>query len=69
MYRMSKKGLSIAMLRVGVKSGEDLAHLAGIGVNTVSRLNNGGTVKLATLDRIAKALDCDPVELLVEVNV
>ena len=31
-----------------------------------SRSNNGGTVKLSTLGRIAKALNVDPAELLEE---
>lgn len=69
MFRIDKKLLGIAMLNAGVKSGEDLAHLAGIGVNTVSRLQNGGRVKLATLQKLASALDVEPEELLAaEVN-
>lgn len=53
MYRIDKKLLDLAMLRAGVKSGKDLADLAGISVNTVSRMNNGGRVSLATLERLA----------------
>lgn len=64
MYRIDKKLLGLAMLQAGVKSGKELADLAGISVNTVSRMNNGGKVSLATLERLAAALDVDPEELL-----
>jgi len=66
MYKLSKNKLGIAMLNAKVKSARDLAVLAGVSVNTISRLNNGGTVKLSTLGRIAKALNVDPAELLEE---
>jgi len=64
MYKLSKNKLGIAMLNAKVKSARDLAVLAGVSVNTISRLNNGGTVKLSTLRRIAAALKVDPAELL-----
>jgi len=67
MYKLSKNKLGIAMLNAKVKSARDLAVLAGVSVNTISRLNNGGTVKLSTLRRIAAALKVDPAELLEEV--
>ena len=64
MYRINKKLLGVAMLNAGVKSAKELAALAGIGVNSVSRLNNGGSVKLATIKALANALGVDPEEIL-----
>ena len=64
MYRINKKLLGVAMLNAGVKSAKELAALTGISVNTVSRLNNGGSVKLATIQALANALGVDPEEIL-----
>ena len=55
------------MLNAGVESIRDLATVSGVSINTISRSNNGGTVKLSTLRRIAAALKVDPAELLEEV--
>lgn len=65
--RISKNKLGLAMLNAGVDSIRDLAAASGVSINTISRSNNGGTVKLATLRRIAAALNVDPSELLEEV--
>lgn len=62
--RIDKELLGLAVLQAGVKSGKELADLAGIGVNTVSRMKNGGKVSLGTLERLAAALDVEPEELL-----
>lgn len=64
MYRISKSGLGAAMLKAGVDSSKELAKLAGISVNTVSRFNNGGSVKLPTIQAIARALGVDPLEIM-----
>lgn len=64
MYRINKKLLGIAMLNAGVKSAKELAALTGVSANTVSRLNNGGSVKLATIQALANALGVDPEEIL-----
>lgn len=65
--RISKNKFGIAMLNAGITSIKELAAVSGVSINTISRSNNGGTVKLATLGRIAKALGVDPAELLEEV--
>lgn len=62
--RISKNRLGLAMLNSGVGSIRDLAAASGVSINTISRSNNGGTVKLSTLRRIAVALNVDPAELL-----
>ncbi len=64
--RISKSKLALAMLNAGITSIRDLAAASGVSINTISRSNNGGTVKLPTLGRIAKALGVDPAELIQE---
>lgn len=65
--RISKNKLGLSMLNSGVDSIKDLAEASGVSINTISRCNNGGTVKLATLRKLATALNVDPSELLEEV--
>lgn len=65
--RISKNKLGLSMLNAGVDSIKDLAEASGVSINTISRSNNGGTVKLATLRKLATALNADPSELLEEV--
>ena len=64
MYEISKKRLGAGMLAAGINTARELAKVSGVSVNTISRLNNGGAVKLATLRRLAAALKVDPAELL-----
>ncbi len=66
MFRISTEKLTLAKLNAGVDSSKQLAELAGVSVNTLSRLNNGGSAKLHTLRRLATALNIDPAELLEE---
>ena len=54
------------MLNAGITSIKELAKVSGVSINTLSRSNNGGSVKLPTLGRIAKALGVDPAELIQE---
>ena len=65
--KISKSKLALAMLNAGIESIRDLAKVSGVSINTISRSNNGGTVKLATLRKLALALNVDPSELLEEV--
>lgn len=64
MYRISKRLLGVAMLNAGVRSAKELASLSGISPNTISRMNNGGRVKLNTVLALAKALSVEPEEIL-----
>lgn len=66
--RISKNKLALAMLNAGISSIKELAAKSGVSINTISRSNNGGTVKLPTLARIAKALDVEPADLIEEVR-
>lgn len=65
--RIGRNKLALAMLNAGVESIRDLATVSGVSINTISRSNNGGTVKLSTLRKLAMALNVDPSELLEEV--
>ena len=62
--RISKNKLALAMLNAGIGSIKELAAVSGVSINTLSRSNNGGAVKLPTLARIAKALSVDPTEIM-----
>lgn len=66
MYRISKNKLGAAMLRAGISSAKELAKQAEVGVNTLSRLNNGGRATLATIQALAGALHVDAADLLEE---
>ena len=65
--RISKNKLALAMLNAGVESIRYLATVSGVSINTISRSNNGGTVKLSTLRRLAVALGVDPATIIEEV--
>lgn len=64
--RISKSKLALAMLNAGITSIKDLAEVSGVSINTLSRSNNGGSVKLPTLGRIARALGVDPADIIEE---
>ena len=47
----------------------ELAELAGVQVMTISKMANGKTTpRAATLRKITKELDCQPVDILEEVK-
>ena len=62
--RISKNKFGIAMLNAGITSIKELAAVSGVSINTISRSNNGGTVKLSTLRRLAAALGVDPADII-----
>lgn len=64
MLKISISKLSVAMVNAGIDSSKRLAEVSGVSVNTISRLRNGGSVKLPTLRALAKALGCDPADIL-----
>ena len=57
--------LSELLDRVGM-SQHELARQSGVSIRTISRLatNATGTVALATLDRLAPVLGCQPGDLI-----
>ena len=62
--KISKSGLSIAMLNAGVDTFKQLAEKTGLSVNTLSRLNNGAAPMVSTVRKLAVALDCDPADII-----
>ena len=64
MLKISISKLSVAMVNAGIDSSKRLAEVSGVSVNTISRLRNGGSVKLPTLRLLAEALDVDPADIL-----
>lgn len=64
MFKISKNALQIAMFRAGITSHKDLAERAGVSVNTVSRIVNGGSTKLPTLRALCNALGVDVAEII-----
>lgn len=64
--KISKSKLGLAMLDAGINSIRELASVSGVSINTISRSNNGGSVKLPTLRRLAEALGVDPAEIIEE---
>ena len=47
----------------------DLISLAGITSTTLARLSKGETVNIQIIDRICKALSCQPGDILEYVNI
>ena len=64
MQKISISKMSIAMVNAGIDSSKHLAEVSGVSVNTISRLRNGGSVKLPTLRKLAEALAGPPAELI-----
>lgn len=64
MYKISRNALQVAMVSAGVGSYNELAKITRLSVNTISRLNNGGSARMPTLQTIAKALNVAPVNII-----
>jgi len=64
MLKINISKMAVAMVNAGIDSSKRLAELSGISVNTISRLRNGGSVKLPTLQRLAETLSVTPADLL-----
>lgn len=62
--KISIPKMSVAMINAGIGSSKRLAEVSGVSVNTISRLRNGGSVKLPTLQRLAAALGVSPADLI-----
>ena len=66
MYKPDKQKMLVKMAEAGIGSYKELAARTGVCVNTISRLNNGGSAQFVTLQSLAGALNCEPAELLEE---
>lgn len=63
---ISTTKLSVAMLNAGIDSAKKLAESAGVSVNTISRINNGGGAKVPTVRKLAAALGVNPADIVKE---
>lgn len=66
MYKPDKQKMLVKMAEAGIGSYRELAARTGVSVNTISRLNNGGSAQFVTLQALAGALNCEPADLLEE---
>ena len=66
MYKINRSKMKLAMLAAGIDSARQLAGLAGVSTNTLSRINNGCSAKIPTVQALANALRVDPIDLIEE---
>ncbi len=66
MYKINRSKMKLAMLAAGIDSARQLAGLAGVSTNTLSRINNGCSAKIPTVQALANALKVDPIDLIEE---
>lgn len=66
MYKINRNKMKLAMLAAGIDSARQLAELAGVSTNTLSRINNGCSAKIPTVQALANALKVNPVDLIEE---
>lgn len=66
MYKINRNKMKLAMLAAGIGSAKQLAELAGVSTNTLSRINNGCSAKIPTIQALANALKVNPVDLIEE---
>jgi DNA-binding XRE family transcriptional regulator len=57
------ENLRLARLSLRMKQ-EDLSRLSGVGVKSISQIENGANVTLATVERLARHVQSTPAELL-----
>lgn len=62
--KISVKKIVAAMTDKGIDSYKALAAAAGVSVNTVSRLCNGGSAKVPTLRALAAALNVSVTDII-----
>lgn len=68
MYKVDRSKMKLAMLAAGIDSARQLAGLAGVSTNTLSRINNGCSAKIPTVQALANALKVNPIDLIEEVK-
>ena len=66
MHKINRSKMKLAMLAAGIDSARQLAGLAGVSTNTLSRINNGCSAKIPTVQALANALKVDPIDLIEE---
>ena len=66
MYKINRGKMKLAMLTAALDSARQLEGLAGVSTNTLSRINNGCSAKIPTVQALANALKVDPIDLIEE---
>ena len=61
--KANKEKITLAMARKCMNP-QDLAKIAGLPPQTVNGVIRGQNVRPATFGKVARALDCDPAELI-----
>lgn len=62
--QISTTAIQREMIRQEIGTQKELAAKAGVNPNTVCGLFRGTVPKLSTIQKLAAALKCDPLELL-----
>ena len=62
--RIDRTKLRIAMLRAGLETNRELSKTSGVNPNTLSAITNGKTCVMATIQKLAYALNVEPETLL-----
>ena len=62
--RLNERALKVYMAERGINTKEELARASGISTFTLRRIIGGEDFRLSTLESIADALKCNPLDLL-----
>jgi len=63
--RIDRKRVEALMEKKGLLTMQELAKASGVHANTLTVIMRGGNWNAKTAERLAAALDCNPVDLLV----
>lgn len=63
--KFDSRRLDVAMAIAGIKTDEELGKRAGIDKRTIWNARNLGKINFTSLNGIAAALGCNPIDLLV----
>ena len=63
--RIDNKRLDVAMAAAGVKTDKALDSLSGVDERTIRNVRRNGKASFEVWNKLATALDCNPIDLLV----
>lgn len=61
---ISKKRLELLMERAGIETYQELAAAADVHPNSLTRIIGKGGWKSETVEKLAKALSCNPIDMM-----
>jgi len=64
-FRIDKHRLEFLMEQKGIRTLQQLAEISGVHGNTLTRILRGEKWTSDTATKLADALDCNPIDLLV----